>query len=80
MHGAFTLGKPIVGVLVGASAATTLPSGATIQIQQNDQAVTVHVLWEQRDFVVHLSDLIDACPIDYLGEITWPDRSSAESE
>jgi len=43
-----------------------------IQIQQHDQAVVVQVMWEQADFVVHLSDLQDACPIDDLEEITWP--------
>jgi hypothetical protein len=83
MHGTYTLGKPIVGIRVGATAATTLPSGATIQIQQNDQAVIVHVIWQQRDFVVHLSDLLDACRVEDVGEITWPDAlgySSGEAE
>jgi hypothetical protein len=55
---------------VGATPTTTLPSGATIQIQQNDQAAMIDVVCEQQDFVVHLSDLLDACPIDNLGEIT----------
>jgi hypothetical protein len=83
MHGTYMLGKPIVGILVGASAATTLPSGATIQIRQHDQAVIVHVMWQQRDFVVYLSDLLDACRVEDVGEITWPDRfgiSPAEAE
>ena len=80
MRGTYTLAKPIVAIPVGTTNTTTLPSGATIQIQQHDQAVMVRVMWQQRDFVVHLSDLLDACPIDDLGEITWPDRSSGESE
>jgi hypothetical protein len=83
MHGTFTLGKPIVGVVARSDYATTLPSGATIQIQQHDQAVMIHVMWQQRDFVVHFSDLLHACRAEDVGEITWPDgfkNASAEAE
>jgi len=70
MRGAYTLGKPIVAVPVGTTRTTTLPSGATIQIQQHDRAVMVRVMWQQRDFTVHLPDLLDACRVEDVGEIT----------
>jgi hypothetical protein len=73
MHGTYTLGKPIVGVLAGATGVTTLPSGATIEIRHNAQATLVEVKWQQRDFVVHLPDLLDACRVEDVGEITCRD-------
>jgi hypothetical protein len=80
MHGAYTLAKPIVAVLVGATRTTTLPSGASVEVPHNSQTAMVQVRWQQRSFMVHLPDLLDACRVDDVGEITWPDglgRSSA---
>jgi hypothetical protein len=73
MHGTYTLVKPIVAVPIGATGTTTLPSGASIEVRQNTQTTLVQVRVEQRDFVVHLSDLLDACKVKDVGEITWPD-------
>jgi hypothetical protein len=43
----------------------------------------VQVVWQHRSFVVHLPDLLDACRVEDVVRITWPDgwkTSSAESE
>ena len=73
MHGAYTLLSPTVAVPFGTTNATTLPSGATVEIRHNIQTVLVQVIWQQRSFTVHLSDLLDACGVEDVGEITWPD-------
>jgi hypothetical protein len=70
MHGAYTLGKPIVAVPVGATHTTTLPSGASVELPHNSQTALVQVIWQQRSFMVHLPDLLDACRVEDLGEIT----------
>jgi hypothetical protein len=83
MHGAYTLGKPIVAVPVGATQTATLPSGASVEVQQNPETPLVQVKWQQRSFVVHLPDLLDACRVADVVQITCPDgskTSSAESE
>jgi hypothetical protein len=54
MHGAYTLAKPIVAVLVGATRTTTLPSGASVEVPHNSQTAMVQVRWQQRSFMVHL--------------------------
>ena len=70
MRGAYTLGKPIVAVPVGATHMTTLPSGASVELRHNSQTALVQVIWQHRSFVVHLPDLLDACRVEDLGEIT----------
>jgi hypothetical protein len=70
MHGAYTLAKPIVAVPVGTSRTTTLPSGARVEIPHDAHATLVQVIWQQRSFVVHLPDLLDACRVEDVGEIT----------
>jgi hypothetical protein len=83
MHGTFTLGKPIVGVPVGTTGMTTLPSGASVEVQRNAQTGLVQIKWQHRSFIVHLPDLLDACPIEDVGEIALPDglgSGSSESE
>jgi hypothetical protein len=82
MHSTYTLGKPIVAVPVGTTHTTTLPTGASVEVQQNAQTTLVRVKWQQEYFVVHLPDLLDACRVEDVGRITWPDwvDSSAESE
>jgi len=69
MHGAFTLAKPIVAVPVGATRTTTLPSGASVEVPHNSQTAMVQVRWQQRSFMVHLPDLLDACRVEDVGEI-----------
>ena len=69
MCGTYTLGKPIVAVPVGATCTTTLPTGASVEVQQNVQAALVQVIWQQRSFVVHLPDLLDACRVEDVGEM-----------
>lgn len=73
MHGTYTLDKPIVAVPVGATGTSTLPSGARIEVPHYAQDPMVEVQWQQRSFVVHLSDLLDACRVEDVGEITWPE-------
>jgi hypothetical protein len=83
MHGTFTLAKPIVAVPVGATHTTTLPSGASVELPHNSQTALVQVIWQQRSFMVHLPDLLDACRIEDVGEITWPEglgNASGEAE
>ena len=83
MHGTYTLRSPIVAVPFGTTNTTTLPSGASVEVRHNTQATLVQVKWQQRYFAVYLSDLLDACRVVDVGEITWPDRlgsSSVESE
>jgi len=80
MHGTYTLAKPIVAVTVGASGTTTLPSGASVEVRRNAQTSLTEVIWQKRTFFVHLPDLLDACRVEDVGAITWPDRSSGESE
>jgi hypothetical protein len=83
MRSTYTLGKPIVAVPVGATYTTTLPSGASVEVQENPETPLVQVKWQQRSFMVHLPDLLDACRVEDVGEITWPDGaqgSSAEAE
>jgi hypothetical protein len=83
MHGAYTLAKPIVAVPVGATGTSTLPSGASIEVQHGARAEMVQVRWNQRSFVVHLPDLLDACRVEDVGEIVCPDgwgSFSAEAE
>jgi hypothetical protein len=70
MHGAYTLGKPIVAVPVGATRTTTLPSGASVELRHNSQTSLVQVIWQHRSFMVHLPDLLDACRVEDVGEIT----------
>jgi hypothetical protein len=73
MGGKYALGKPIVAVQVGTTETTTLPTAASVEIQQNAQTALVQVKWQQRYFVMHLSDLLDVCRIEDVGRITWPD-------
>ncbi len=73
MHGTYTLVKPIVAEPIGATGTTTLPSGASVQVQRFAQTALVQVRWQQRSFVVHLPDLLDACRVEDVGAITWPD-------
>jgi hypothetical protein len=83
MHGAYTLGKPIVAVLVGTTRTTTLPSGASIEVRHYAQTAMVQVRWQHDSFMVHLPDLLDACRVEDVGEIVCRDgwgSSSAESE
>ena len=83
MRGTYALRKPIVAVPVDATCTTTLPTGASIEIRDNAQTALVQVEWKHRSFVVHLPDLLDACRVEDVSEITWPDgfaSSSAESE
>ena len=83
MRGTYALGKPIVAIPVGATCTTTLPIGASIEIRDNAQTALVQVKWQHRSFVVHLPDLLDACRVEDVGEITWPDglgSSSAAAE
>ena len=70
MRDAYTLGKPIVAVPDGTTHTTTLPSGASIEVPQNTQAALVQVIWQHRSFMVHLPDLLDACRVEDVGEIT----------
>jgi hypothetical protein len=79
MHGAYTLTKPIVAVPVGATDTTTLPSGASVEVQQNTQAALVQVIWQERSFVVHLHDLLDACRVEDVVEITCQGGSGSTS-
>jgi hypothetical protein len=66
-------GKPIVAVPVGTNHTTTLPSGASVEVRYNSQITLVEVIWQQRSFMVHLPDLLDACRAEDVGEITWPE-------
>jgi hypothetical protein len=83
MHGTYTLATPIVAVPVGASGTTTLPSGASIEVRRNAQISLAEVIRQQRSFMVRLSDLLDACRVEDVGEITWPEglgNASDEAE
>ena len=83
MSGTYTLRNPIVAFLYGTTSTTTLPSGASVEIRQNTQTTLVQVRVEQRDFAVHLSDLLDACRVEDVGEIACRGglgTSSAEAE
>ena len=83
MHGTYTLGKPIVAAPVGTTDTTTLPSGASVEVPHNSQTALVQVIWQQRSFMVHLPDLLDACRVEDLGEIACrggSGSSSAEEE
>jgi hypothetical protein len=83
MRVTYTLRSPIVAVPFGTTITTTLPSGASIEIRHNAQATLVEVKWQQRYFVVHLPDLLDACRVEDVGEIICSDgtgNSSAEAE
>jgi hypothetical protein len=79
MHGVYTLAKPIVAVTVGASSTTTLPSGASIEVRRNVQTSLAEVIWQQRSFVVHLPDLLDACRVEDVSAIAWPGGSGSTS-
>ena len=70
MWGTFTLGKPIVAVPVGSTRTTTLPSGASVEVPQYAQTAIVQIQWNQRSFIIHLPDLLDACRVEDVGEIT----------
>lgn len=78
MRGTYALGKPLVAVPVGAIRATTLPTGASIEVL-NSQTSLVQVKWQQHCFFVHLPDLLDACRVEDVGEITWPDGFASSS-
>jgi hypothetical protein len=83
MHGMYTLAKPIVAVPVGATGTTTLPSGASVELRRNAQTGLVQVRWQQRSFIVHFPDLLDACRVEDVGEITCRaglGNSSGEAE
>jgi hypothetical protein len=83
MCGTYRLGKPIVAVPVGTTHTTTLPSGASVEVPQNVQTALVQVIWQERSFVVHLPDLLDACKVEDVSEITCQGglvSASAESE
>jgi len=73
MHGTYTLRIPIVAVPSGTTGITTLPSGASVEVQRIAQTALVQVRWQQRSFVVHLPDLLDACRVEDVAQITWPD-------
>jgi|HubBroStandDraft_6_1064221.scaffolds.fasta_scaffold189153_3 hypothetical protein len=81
MRGTYTLTKPIVGIPVGATGTTTLPSGASVEVRHNAQAALVQVRWQL--FMLHLPDLLDACGVEDVGEIAWPagwGNASGEAE
>jgi len=83
MHGTYTLAKPIVAVPIGTTHTITLPSGASVEVPHYAQTAMVQVRWQQHYFKVHLPDLLDACRVEDVGEIIWPDEwgsSSAEAE
>jgi hypothetical protein len=71
MRGTYTLTKPIVGIPVGATRTTTLPSGASVEVRHNAQAALVHTSAVATLFMVHLPDLLDACGVEDVGEIAW---------
>ena len=77
MRGTYTLRGPIVAVPFGTTSTTTLPSGASVEVQRNVQTGLVQVKWQYRSFVVHLPDLLDACGVEDVGEII--SRSGSES-
>jgi len=79
MHGAYTLGKPILAVPVGTTDTCTLPSGASVEVRRNAQTWLAEVIWQQRSFVVHLPDLLDACRVEDVGAIAWPEGSGSTS-
>jgi hypothetical protein len=83
MRGEYTLRSPIVAVPIDTSDTITLPSGARVEVQHDAQTPLVQVKWQQGYFLVHLPDLLDACRVQDVSRITWPDwveNSSAESE
>ena len=83
MHGTYTLRSPVVAVPCGTTGMTTLPSGASVEVQRNVQTGLVQVKWQYRSFVVHLPDLLDACRVEDVGEIACRGglgTSSAEAE
>jgi hypothetical protein len=83
MRGTYTLRNPIVAVPFGATGTTTLPSGASVEVQGNAQTGLVQVKWQYHSFVVHLPDLLDACRVEDVGEIACRgelETSSAEAE
>jgi hypothetical protein len=80
MHKTFTLGKPIVAVPIGMTHTTTLPTGASVEIRYNSRTPLVQVIWQHCSFVVHLPDLLDACRVEDVGQITWPDGWGSYSE
>ncbi len=40
----------------------------------------VRVMWQQRDFVVHLPDLLDACRVEDVGEIACRGGSGKQAD
>jgi hypothetical protein len=80
MHGTYTLAKPIVAAPVGATGTTALPSGANIEVPRNAQTTLVQVIWQERSFIVHLPDLLDACRVEDVGEITCRGSGNASGE
>jgi hypothetical protein len=83
MHGTYTLAKPVVASLVGATETATLPSGACLEVPHNAHTALVVFIWQYRSFIVHLPDLLDACRVEDIGAITLLDRwenSSPESD
>jgi hypothetical protein len=44
-----------------------------VELVRYDQTGMVQVRWQQLYFVVHLPDLLDACRVEDVGQITWPD-------
>jgi hypothetical protein len=80
MRGTYTLRNPIVAVPVDTTGMTTLPSGASVEVQGNAQTGLVQVKWQYRSFVVHLPDLLDACRVDDVGEIISLPGSESSSD
>ena len=80
MRGTYTLRSPIVAVLCGTTSTTTLPSGASVEVQGNVQTRLVQVKWRYRSFVVHLPDLLDACRVEDVGEIISLPVSESSSD
>jgi hypothetical protein len=43
---------------------------ASVEVQHGAQTALVQVIWQHRSFMVHLPDLLDACRVEDVGEIT----------
>jgi hypothetical protein len=62
--------KPLVGLQVKTRIAETVPRGATVIVSESSSRGWAEISWNGAQFSVFRQDLLDACPVDAVPQIS----------
>ena len=65
------LKKPVLGVQLDTRIAETLPSGSEIDVADNSPSDWAEIFCKGSWFSVHRHDLLDACSVEHVRQITF---------